>query len=146
MKVILLRDVARLGRKSDIKEVPDGHALNFLIPRKLAMVATKENVERVQTEAGKVATAKESALQAFRSALQKHAEVVIKHTAEANEQGSLFKGINAENVATILNAEGFSLTKHHIDLAAPIKTVGVHTIPLTYGTEKGTVQLEVVKK
>ena len=50
MKVILLKDVPRIGRKFDVKDVPDGHALNFLIPRKLALRGTPDAIARIEKE------------------------------------------------------------------------------------------------
>lgn len=146
MKVILLRDVARLGRKSEIKDVPDGHALNFLIPRKLAIIATKENMDRVHEAAGKKASSEEAQKQEFKEVLAKHADAPITYAAEANDKGHLFKGIRAEDLVGILNAQGFTLAKQHVKLDAPIKDVGMHTIPLSFLGVSGTVQLEVVKK
>lgn len=146
MKVILLRDVARLGRKSEIKDVPDGHALNFLIPRKLAVIASKENMDRVNEAAGKKASLEEAQRQEFKTALAKHADAPISYAAEANDKGHLFKGIRPEDVAEILSAQGFALTKQHVKFDAPIKDTGVHTIPLSFLGVTGTVQLEVVKK
>ena len=55
MKIILLKDVAKLGRKHDIKEISDGHALNMLIPRGLAIAATPAAIKRVELEKAKMA-------------------------------------------------------------------------------------------
>lgn len=146
MKVILLRDVARLGRKSEVKDVPDGHAINFLIPRKLAVIATPESMKRVVEVAGKQASIVASTVQQFKEAIEKSTQTPIVCTVDANEQGHLFKGIRADDIATVLNANGFSITKQNVVLDAPIKSLGVHAVSLVQGSAKGIVQLEVVKK
>ena len=96
MKVILIKDVARLGRKSEIKEVPSGHAINFLIPRKMAIPATTENLKRI-TEVTKKHVAKSlNDLESFKEALKGLSDRTVVYTTEANEKGSLFKGIRSE--------------------------------------------------
>ncbi len=146
MKVILIRDVARLGRKSEVKEVPDGHAINFLLPRKLAIIATKESLKRLTEETGKHAMIEENTQNHFLTALEQNKDKAITHTVEANDQGHLFKGIHADDIANLLNEHGFNITRQNIILETPIKSVGVHTIPLTQGKIKGTIQLEIIKK
>ncbi len=146
MKVILIRDVARLGRKSEVKEVPDGHAINFLLPRKLAIIATKESLKRLTEETGKHATIEQNTQNNFMAALEQNKEKSIILTVDANEQGHLFKGIHADDVANLLNENGFDITRQNIVLETPIKSTGIHTIPLTQGKIKGSVQLEIVKK
>lgn len=145
MKIILLRDVARLGRKSEVKDVPDGHAINFLIPRKLAVIATSENLKRVNEVKEKHTQSEEERLSKFKEILAQHTEP-IPYSVDANEQGHLFKGIHAEDIAALLNTRGFSLSKENIVLEQPIKDIGVHTISLILGKGKGAVQLHVVKK
>lgn len=146
MKVILIKDVARLGRNREVKEVPDGHALNFLIPRKLAVIATPEGLRRLTEEVKKKDEHKEHALKTFEESLQKLSTETVIYKADANEKGSLFKGINAQDIAAHLSGLGFVISKSNIILEHPIKEIGVHSVGLVHGTAKGTVQLEVVRK
>lgn len=146
MKVILVKDVARLGRKSEIKDVPDGHALNFLIPRKLAIIATPESLKRVMEQVSKIGEQKLNREQEFEGALQKLSETTVMYTADANEQGHLFKGINKDDIAARMEVLGIAITKNHINLEHPIKSLGVHEVPLVYNGKKGVCRLEVVKK
>lgn len=146
MKVILLRDVARIGKKSDVVEVPDGHAINFLIPRKHAVIATGENLKRVLNEKDTRASQEQAQLKNFTDALERLKGVSIQYVADANEQGHLFKGIRADDVVATLGQHGLTISKQHVHLDAPIKEVGVHRISVTLGGVQGDIQLEVVKK
>lgn len=146
MKVILVKDVARLGRKSEIKDVPDGHALNFLIPRKLAIIATPESLKRVMEQVSKIGEQKLHGEQEFEGALKKLEAAPVVYTTEANEQGHLFKGINKDDIAALLEGLGVAIKKNHINLEHPIKSLGIHEVPLSHNGVKGVCRLEVVKK
>jgi large subunit ribosomal protein L9 len=146
MKVILIKDVARLGRRLEVKEVPAGHAQNFLIPRKLAIPATPENMKRLSAEITKHDADKAESEKTFHEALTQLATRTVVYTTEANNQGHLFKGVNAHDIAEKLRGEGFSVTEEDIELPHPIKSVGVHDVSLVRGKEKGVCKLEIVKK
>ena len=145
MKVILIKDVARLGRKSEVKDVPDGHALNFLIPKKFAVIATPEQLRRVTEEAKKHGEQHEHAIKEFTQICE--SLKVVQYSVEANEQGHLFKGVNAEDIAKHLKAsEGIALEASTVHLAHPIKDLGTHAVPLSYKDVQGVCTLEIVKK
>ncbi len=146
MRVILLKDVARLGRKSEIKEVPNGHATNFLIPRGLAIIATSESLKRVTEVVKKHAEHKEHDLESFKKALAQLSEKVVSYVTEANDKGSLFKGVNSDDIVRTLESQGIHITKEQVVLAHPLKTLGVHEVPLMHGAVHGVCQLEIVKK
>lgn len=146
MKVILIKDVARLGRKSEIKEVPSGHALNFLIPRKLAVIATPESLKRLSSQITKLDEQKRSEDEIFANSIKKLSEANVIYATEANEQGHLFKGISKDDVVAHLGAQGIIISKNHLTLDHPIKSLGVHVIPLCSNGMEGVCTLEVVKK
>jgi large subunit ribosomal protein L9 len=145
MKVILLRDVAKVGRKGQVCEVPAGHAANFLIPRKLAVPATSENMKRHAADTARHTQDEERAKEAFESVLAALAGKTIAYLAPANDHGSLFKGIHAADIAQRLKDEGFVIDARSIILPQPIKEIGTHTIPLKQGAQEGELTLEVVK-
>ena len=146
MKVILIKDVAKLGRRGEVKDVPDGHALNMLIPRKLAVIATPEGMKRLNEEVKKHGEHKEQSLSAFKEALKRLETETIKYPTQANEKGSLFKGVNADDIARHLNTQGITVSKENIVLKHPIKEIGIHDIVLAHGGVEGVCKLEVVKK
>ncbi len=146
MRVILLKDVARLGRKSEIKEVPNGHATNFLIPRGLAIIATPDSLRRVEEVVKKHAEHKQHDLDVFKTALTNLEGKTIVYATEANEKGSLFKGVSSDDIARQLKSEHIEITKEQITLAHPLKTTGIHEIPVAYGGLTGVCRLEIIKK
>lgn len=147
MKVILLKDVARIGKKYDVKDVPDGHALNFLIPNGHAEPATKQSIKSLEKRAEKKASEEDALSGAFALTLKKLSEEKTRITAEANEKGNLFSGLHTREIAEALSAvTGATIEPELILLDAPIKEVGEHTIVLQRGDMKGEVQIEVVAK
>ena len=86
MKVILLQDIARVGRKNEVKDVPDGHAQNFLIPRRLAEPANAGNLKKLQEMEGKRAATAEGELAAFQKAVEKLQEVIASIPAWIAQQ------------------------------------------------------------
>lgn len=146
MKVILLRDVAKMGRKGQICEVPSGHAANFLIPRKLAVAATPENLKRHTAETTRFAEGEAKTQDAFKAVLLALENSPVTYTAAANDQGHLFKGIHAADIARTLKEAGMIVDAQAIVLVHPIKEIGTHMITLKQGGLEGVCTLEVVKQ
>jgi large subunit ribosomal protein L9 len=146
MKVILLMDVARLGKRMEVKEVPDGHALNFLIPRKLAEPATKENLKRIEERVKKVGEQKAHTDEVLHETLGKLKDSTVKMAIEANEQGSLFKGLKAADVAAHIASAIGPIGEGQLSLKTPIKAVGDYQIEASVGDVKRSFTLKVVKK
>jgi len=138
MKVILLKDVKNLGKEWEIKDVSDGYARNFLLPHKLAEIATPELIKRSEDQ--KIATAKKSEADLLEA--EKFAELLdgaaIKIKAKANEEGKLFGSITPEMISGALAAENFDMKKAgSIIIVNPIRETGEHkiTINLPHGLE-----------
>lgn len=143
MKVLLLKDVPKFGRKYDIKEVSDGYARNFLFPKKLAEPATKDVVERVskiKTQQAEMKKVDENLLMKNVKAL---ADTVITIQGKANEKGHLFAAIHKEEIISKLHEVGISLPEGCIDLEKPVKETGEHAISFTVGNKKGEFKLVV---
>lgn len=146
MKVILLQDVSKIGRRFEVVEVPRGHALNKLIPQKLAEEATAHNLKRIEARTAKTNAEREAAGTAFAAALATLQDKTISIEAEANEQGHLFQALKADRIVAALTAEGVTLTEPQIHIAVPIKEVGSHTIRVHEGDASGTFEITVVAK
>ena len=146
MKVILIKDVTRLGRKSDVTDVPAGHAQNFLIPRGLAIPATPENMKRVGEMTKKLSEETAAIAKSFTEACDVLKGKTITYEAQASEQGHLFKGINAHDIAKRLTEEGAPIPEESIVLDHPLKSIGVHEVRLELGEARGSVTLEVKQK
>lgn len=133
MKVILTKDVARVGRKYDVKDVPDGHAINFLIPRKLAERATPDVIARVEKMRASAEAGKAESEAKFKEMIANLGDAGVVLKAEANEQGGLFRAIHASDVLDALTKRGFRVSEEQIIIEEPIKTIGAHTIKLSSG-------------
>ena len=130
MKVILLERTGKHGHIGDEVNVKDGYARNFLLPQGKALRATEANrkkfeVERVSIE--KRNAERREAAAGIASGLNGKTVVIIR---QAGETGQLYGSVSSRDVADALNAEGFTVARSQVDLADPIKTVGVHSVPL----------------
>lgn len=144
MKVILLKDVRRVGQHGEVVNVNDGYATNFLFPQKLAEPATEGKIKEV--EAGKAA--REAAAQKLREQLDNKVnslrgkKVVI--SSRATEKGGLFKSVTSKDIAKALLAEHSLEIPEDAIIALPIKTVGEHAIRLAGPTQKSELTVVVV--
>ena len=146
MKVILLRDVARLGKRFAVVEVPDGYALNQLIPKGMVEAATAENLKRVGARVEKQATTKVSNESDFTIALAALKDSPVVMTVQANAQGHLFKAVKAGEIAAATEASGHAIPVDAIQTAEPIKSLGDHQIVAKLGSMHGEFTLTLVSK
>lgn len=127
MKVILMDNVRALGKVGDIKDVRDGFARNFLLPRSLARAATAGSVKDVEQFKAKKLAVFDLAQKEAQMVADKLADVVVELTAQANEKGTLFAAIEPDEIALKLSElAGAKISAADIVLSAPIKTVGEH--------------------
>ncbi|HCP08231.1 MAG TPA: 50S ribosomal protein L9 [Candidatus Moranbacteria bacterium] len=129
MKVILLQDVKGIGRKGDIKEVSDGYARNFLMPRKLVEMATDSSVKKVEVIKKKEAEMVQADLaktQELADKLQGREIIIVAK----EKDGKLFGSINAKAIAKELKKENFQINDKKIVLPEPIKEIGEHEIKI----------------
>jgi large subunit ribosomal protein L9 len=129
MKVILVQDVETLGRRGDVVDVADGYARNYLVPRSLAVKATRGAMEDAETVRAKRAIEEENARRAAEEVAQmlEGGHVVI--AARAADEGKLFGSIGARDVAeAIVKYTGAAVEPDQVRLAGPIKEIGLHTI------------------
>ena len=142
MKVIFLKDVGGVGARGTIKEVSDGYALNFLIPRKLAEQATPDKVAKVQGEIT-ASAAKQAAHEAIGVAQAKRldgARITVK--ARVNDKGNLYKQLSAEDVLKALKTElKEDVPATSIAFDAPIKAAGESQVTIKFGTHKVKVMI-----
>ena len=137
MQVILTQNVPKLGKRGELKEVRDGFAQNFLIPRGLARTVSQDSLANLEAERrAAVRTQQESLRESQRlAAALEQAEVKI--VAKAGEGGKLFGSITKTRVAEALQAQGLGIKKDQVCLADPIRELGGHrvTIELPHGLE-----------
>lgn len=144
MKVILLKDVAKIGRRSDVVTVPDGFALNKLIPKNLAQAATPENLKRLQNLSTKVEHDRSLHEAAFKELLALLKETPVKVSVEANAEGRMFQALKTEAILEAVHAQtGKTLGSEQLVMKTPVKSVGEHEIELVSGSLRGVLHLVV---
>jgi large subunit ribosomal protein L9 len=143
MKVILLENVEGVGKKGEAKEVRDGYGRNFLIPRHLAMLATRGNVKSLQEYAKKLIDGKERAVKAAESTKQKLEEATLTIKHKTGHDGKLFGSVTSKELSAAIKGRfGLDFDRKSIKLDEPIKMTGAYTIDVHL--EKGvTAQLKV---
>ncbi len=147
MKVILQQDVRGHGKKGQMVEVSDGYARNFLLPKKLAVIATAENINTMKQQE-KARKAQEAAEKAEAEATAKKLEgLMVKIPAKAGEGGRLFGAVTAKEVSEALAAQhDIHIAKAKLVLEEPIKSCGGYQIKAKLGYEVvGTVQVMVTE-
>lgn len=135
MKVLLRRNVAKLGLIGQIVDVKSGYARNYLIPYHLAIAPSESNIKKVETE--KAAYLAE--LARIKAELQARAQLLegreLTIVAMANEEGHLYGSVGPAQVAEAANKEGHVLDVEHVSLDEPIRQVGRFEVKIDLGEE-----------
>ncbi len=136
MKVILLRNIQKLGKLGDIKEVSTGYARNFLLPQGLAEEATPGAVANIEASKTKASAAAQKELAEFTALAQSLEGQAVEISAKASGEGTLYASLAASTIVDALEKKGFNLKKKQIEVGH-IKTLGKHelTIHLDHGLE-----------
>jgi len=135
MEVILLQRVAKLGQMGEVVRVKDGFARNFLLPQGKALRATKDNRSKfegmkAQLEASNLEQKKDADVVAGK--LNGKSFIVVR---QASDVGQLFGSVSARDIAVLLTEGGFTVDRNQIQLQLPIKTIGLHTVPVALHPE-----------
>jgi len=130
VKIILLDDVAKVGRRGEVQDVSDGYARNYLIPQKLAVAATPgnlRNLEHIQRQQ----ESKAARIQADAESVRQRIEgLTYEQRRQASEEGKLFGSVTSQDIADFLGRSGIQVERRHIALDEPIKTLGEHAVPV----------------
>ena len=146
MDVILLERIARLGQMGDVVKVKDGYARNFLLPKGRALRANEANrkkfeSQRTQLEARNLE--RKSEAQAIADRLDGKSFVVVR---SAGETGQLYGSVSTRDIADILTAEGFSVSRNQVELNHPIKAIGLTNVAIALHPEvEVTVTLNIAR-
>ena len=128
MKIILLDDVATLGRRGEVRDVSDGYARNFLIPKKLALSATAGNLTNLE-HIKKQQDAKVDRIRMNADVLRARIEgLAYMERRQASEEGKLFGSVTSQDIADFLGRNGVNIERRRISLDEPIKTLGESTV------------------
>ena len=147
MRIILREDLKNVGKCGEVVEVKAGYARNYLIPRNLAISATKGNLKAIEqvvqqkTQRDNKSRRKDERLKAEIEKISVTAEVAV------GEEDKVFGSVTTQNITDLLKVRGFEINRHKIELKEPLKALGVYTIPIKISPEvEANLKLWVVKK
>ncbi len=146
MQVILMERVAKLGQMGEVVSVKDGYARNFLLPQGKAMRASETNIAHFETQKAQLETRNlETKAEAEKLAEKLGGQqfVVIRTASDA---GSLYGSVSVRDAAEAATADGFTIDRKQVALAAPIKELGLHTVHVVLHPEVDvTIELNVAR-
>jgi large subunit ribosomal protein L9 len=142
MKVILLEDVSKVGRRGEVRDVSDGYARNFLIPKKLALGATAgnlKNLDHIKQQANAKADRAKADAEGLRAQIE---ALTYEERRQASEEGKLFGSVTSQDLVDFLGKHGVKVERRRVHLDEPIKTLGETTVPVRLHADV-TAQLRV---
>jgi len=130
MRIVLRTDVEKVGRRGEVVKVADGYARNFLLPKKLALLATPGNMKRIDQErrVQEVHEAKEK--QEAEALAARIAQLSCTAVRKVGENDVLYGSVTSGDVAELLEKERFVVDKRKILLEEPIKSLGIYEVPV----------------
>jgi len=132
MKVILLQDVEKTGKKLEVKNVADGFARNFLLPKGLAKMATKEALKWLDMQKEIEGKKSEEVLKKIQAVASSMEGLEVIMPVKIGSEGQLFESITAQKIADRLKEMGFEIKKTQIDLGEPIKEIGEFPLKIRF--------------
>jgi len=145
MEVILREHVDNLGKRGEIVKVADGYARNYLLPRKLALLATDGNRKQIEREREKFEAKESEERKVAEAIVARMAGVEIAIARKVGENDVLFGSVTSADIAAALGEKGFDIDRRKLQLPEPIKKIGEFDIPLKLQRDVvATVKVKVV--
>ncbi len=145
MEVILREHVDNLGRRGEIVKVADGYARNYLLPRKLALLATAGNRQRIERERAKFEAREAEERKIAEAVAARMENLELEIARRVGETDVLYGSVTSSDIAEALSAKGFDLDRRKIHLQEPIKRLGEFEIPVRLHRDvNATVKLKVI--
>ena len=130
MEVILREHVEHLGRRGDLVKVADGYARNYLLPRKLALLATENNKKQIERERAKFEIKELEEQKSAQAVADRMANVELEISRKVGETEALYGSVTSADVADALAAKSFEIDRRKLQLAEPIKKLGEYDVPV----------------
>jgi large subunit ribosomal protein L9 len=147
MEVILREKIEKLGAKGDIVRVSDGYARNFLLPKKLADLATPSNIRQIEQEKAAAVRREAKEKQDAEALSQQLSKVSLNLTRRVGENEVLYGSVTSMDISEALQAKGFDIDKRKIELEDAIKSLGRFDVPIRLHREVTVlVSVEVSKE
>jgi large subunit ribosomal protein L9 len=145
MEVILREHVDNLGRRGEIVKVADGYARNYLLPRKLALLATEGNKQRIEKERAKFEAAEAEEKKVAEAVAARMANLELEIARKVGETEALYGSVTTSDIAEALAKKGFDVDRRKVHLLEPIKKLGEVEVPVRLQRDvTATVKVKVV--
>jgi large subunit ribosomal protein L9 len=129
-KILLRQDVDDLGARGEIVRVRAGYARNYLLPRKLAVEATANNVKQIEQERAALLKKEANERATAEGQAEQIGKLVLEFKRKSGEQGALYGSVTSMDIAEALQERGYDIDRHRLHLREPLKRVGEFTVPL----------------
>lgn len=135
MRVVLRRDVSGLGRAGDVKDVAEGYAQNYLLPRGLAAVATAAELKRLSQERASAQARSRRARVEAEQLAKRLTATTLTFGLKAGRDGKTFGSVTNKDIAESLREQGIEIDRAKIHLEEPLRTLGVHSVEVRVLTD-----------
>ena len=132
MKVILIKDIEKLGKKYDVKEISSGYARNYLIPKKLAVQCTDKLLKWAETKREEQEKKAEEKLEKISNSVSEIDGLEVEIRVKVGEEEQLFEKINQQKISEALKELGYNIKKTQIELEAPLQEIGEFPVKLKF--------------
>lgn len=143
VKVVLVQDVAELGKAGELKDVSPGYMRNYLVPKRMAVLATATEVKTLEARRAQIARTKEKERSTAEALAARIAEVSLLFQVRVGEQNRLYGSITSKDIADELaRTAGITIDRRDIELPDSLKTLGTFSVPVRLGRDvKGTINV-----
>ncbi len=147
MKIILRQDYDPLGHTGEVVNVKDGYARNYLIPRKIGVLATQKNMKILEEEQKLIEQRQNKDRRVAEAVAEELGKTSLTATVSVGEEDRVFGSVTAQTISDLLKEKGYEIDKRKVQLEEPIKALGIYTITIKLHTDvEAKVRLWVVKE
>ncbi len=143
MKIILIKDINKLGEPGSVVNVADGYARNYLLPQKLAIIATSKNLAKVEAIKKQAELAKLEIENKYKALALRIKDVELIFTRKADENGHLFGSVSEKDISETLAEKGIEIHRSVVNIEKHLKEIGSFEVPIVF-TSEITTSLKVV--
>lgn len=133
MQIILLQDIRGIGKKGELKDIKDGYARNFLIPRKMAMAATEDNMKQWHREQSQQSEHRQKQKSELEKRAHAMAATVFSHELPVDKNGGVFGAVNKQTIKDFLMRHHIEVSSEQIKLEHPLKDQGTYDVAIDLG-------------
>lgn len=138
MKVLLKKDIKKLGKLGDLVEVANGYARNYLLPKKLATTVTQGSIEQIKIQREKQEERRKEERQGLQTLANEISNASCTITVKTNEEGKLFGSVTAKHIADVLSEKGHHIDENMVILETPIKKCDLYNVTIVLHPEVKT--------